>query len=109
MMLWRDRASRASWEAGAEPAAAVGPPAARAGVPMLAEPREEPGEQADSSRAMPDIRPAQVSAVVRSGPRNPRARTEVFMPLGRARPGGRFPGPGHVPVTDCPGRQALKG
>src|SRR5258707_2589967 len=96
MMLRLARAIRANCAAGEDPAAgpngpgaaARTPPAACAGARAAGAPEEAelPCEQPASSRAAPDISPAHVSAVVRSGRREARARAVVFMPLGRARP-----------------------
>src|SRR6266581_4135782 len=103
MMLWPARASRAACEADEDPdAPAAGTAAALPGLARLAEPAE-PCEQPESSKAAPDISPAHVSAVMRSGPREARARTVVFMPLGRARRVPGSAGPGHGPATDLPG------
>src|SRR5260370_19118807 len=112
MMLWLARASRAGWAALAPMAADDDPDAlpagtgAAAGTPAravpgwLAELAELPCEQPASSRAAPDTRPTHVSAVVRSGPREARARTVGFMPVGRVPPRARFRRSGHGPVTD---------
>src|SRR5260221_11976607 len=110
MMLWLARASLAACAADENPdAGAAGTPAAcmlpalgAAAWPTgLGELAELPCEQPASSRAAPDISPAHVSAVVRSGPRKARARAEVFRPLGRIPPGARFRRSGHGPITDC--------
>src|ERR1700737_398675 len=112
MMLWLARASRAGWAALAPMAADDDPDAllagagAAAGTPApavpgwLAELAGLPGEQPASSRAPADTSPAPVSAVVRSGPREARARTMGFMPVGRVPPGARFRRSGHGRVTD---------
>jgi hypothetical protein len=62
-----------------------------AAMPELPELPEQPA----SSKPAPDISTAHAIAVVRSGPCVARARTVVFMPLGRARcvPGSR---PGQI-------------
>src|SRR5215469_17916804 len=100
MMLWLASASLADCAAPAVcgsrawsgAGAAAGAPLARA--PVWFDELGELPEQPASSRAPPDISPAQVSAVVRSafpgrlplgsrsGPRGARARAMVFMPLG---------------------------
>ena len=108
MMLWLDRASWAAWEAEADPDDAADGATALP-VTRPAEPAAEPCAQPDSSKAAPDISPAHVSAVVRSGPRNPRARREVFMPLGRARRPWRFPRARARSGNRLPGGAGLRG
>src|SRR5260221_961953 len=110
MMLWLASASRAGCAARAAPAAGATPAFGAAGTGAAActpgrgaeaEPAELP-EQPATMRAAPDISPAHVSAVMRSGPRDARTRAVVFMSLGRTAPGARFRRSGHGPVTDRP-------
>src|SRR5258707_11600955 len=112
MMLWLASASRAGCAARAAPAAGATPAFGAAGTGAAActpapargaaaGPAELP-EQPASMRAAPDISPAHVNAVMRSGPRDARTRAVVFMSLGRTAPGARFRRSGHGPVTDGP-------
>ena len=102
MMLWLARVSWAALGAYGDPLPAAGragacaaPLAMGAEPALLAESAEPPWEQ-PASRTAPDNSTVQVSAAVRRGPRQARAREVVSMPLGRGRPRPGSAGPATV-------------